>query len=258
MRDITQLHPDLQKLIPKLIEKCKEQGISIKISECLRTVSEQNALYAQGRTKPGSIVTYARGSNYSSMHQWGVAFDFYLDMDIDGDGKKSDDAFNNVDRTFQKVGKIGKELGLEWGGDWKQIVDLPHFQLPDWGSTTTLLKLQYKTPENFFKTWKDYYDFEMFVKDLQAATGAKRDGIPGPETLDKTITVSMYKNRKHKVVEAVQKYLNKIGYNCGAVDGIAGIKFDSAVKAFQKDNGCIVDGEITAEKKTWKKLLKLE
>ena len=83
------------------------------------------------------------------------------------------------------------------------------------------------------------------------------DGIAGPETLSKTITVSKSKNRKHAVVKPIQKYLNKIGYNCGIADGIAGAKFDAAVKAYQKANGCVADGEITARNKTWKKLLGL-
>lgn len=154
MRDISALHPDLQKIIPKLKDACAKRGITIGIGECVRTKAEQDALYAQGRTTKGNIVTNAKGSTYSSMHQWGVAFDFYLLMDIDGDGKTSDDAFNNAQKTFNKVGEIGQKLGLEWGGSWKSPVDLPHFQLPNWGSTATKLKSQYGTPEKFMATWK--------------------------------------------------------------------------------------------------------
>ena len=101
------------------------------------------------------------------------------------------------------------------------------------------------------------YTKKQFIKDVQKAIGAKVDGIAGPETLSKTITVSKSKNRKHAVVKPIQKYLNKIGYNCGIADGIAGAKFDAAVKAYQKANGCVADGEITARNKTWKKLLGL-
>ena len=79
-RDITALHPDLQVAAAKLKEICKAHGISINYSECLRTKAEQDALYAKGRTAPGKIVTKAKGSSYSSQHQWGVAIDFYLDM----------------------------------------------------------------------------------------------------------------------------------------------------------------------------------
>ena len=153
MRNVSQLHPELQKKVVKLQKECLKAGIKIKIGECLRTVAEQNALYAKGRTAPGYIVTNAKGNSYSSMHQWGVAFDFFLDMDVDKDGKTSDDAFNNATRLFNKVGAIGKKLGLEWGGDWKSIKDLPHFQLPDWGSTSSQLKKKYGTFEKFKATW---------------------------------------------------------------------------------------------------------
>ena len=57
MRDVKQLHPDLQKKITQLQDLCKKNGITIGISECLRTVAEQDAFYAQGRTKPGIKVT---------------------------------------------------------------------------------------------------------------------------------------------------------------------------------------------------------
>ena len=99
--------------------------------------------------------------------------------------------------------------------------------------------------------------FTTFVKSVQSAIGAKVDGVPGSETLSKTITVSKSKNNKHAVVKPLQIYLNALGYDCGNADGIAGSKFDAAVKAYQNANGCVADGEITAGKGTWKKLLKL-
>lgn len=101
------------------------------------------------------------------------------------------------------------------------------------------------------------YSKTQFIKDVQSAIGAKVDGIAGNETLSKTVTVSSTKNRKHPVVKAIQKYLNYLGYSCGTADGIAGSKFDSAVKSYQKAKGCIADGEITAKCSTWKKLLGL-
>lgn len=157
MRDISKLHPELQKKISELQTLCAKNGLKIGIGECVRTISEQDALYEQGRTKPGNIVTKAKGSTYSSMHQWGVAFDFYRN---DGKG-----AYFDNDEFFSSVGRLGQSIGLEWGGSWKSIVDKPHFQLPDWGSTTSILKTQYKTPERFFETWKyeegDEYGSEL-------------------------------------------------------------------------------------------------
>ena len=100
------------------------------------------------------------------------------------------------------------------------------------------------------------YTREQFVRDVQAATGAGVDGIAGKETLGKTITVSARKNRTHPVVLPVQKWLYAQGYTMvGQADGVAGEKFDEAVRTFQKDNRCQVDGELTAAKQTWKKLL---
>ena len=102
------------------------------------------------------------------------------------------------------------------------------------------------------------YSYKEFVGDIQKATGATVDNIAGTETLSKTVTVSKTKNNRHAIVKPIQKYLYLLGYTeVGEADGIAGIKFDTAVKHFQRDNGCVVDGEITARNKTWKKLLKL-
>ena len=100
------------------------------------------------------------------------------------------------------------------------------------------------------------YTLKEFIKDVQKACGAKVDGIAGPETLSKTVTLSSSKNRTHAAVKPVQKRLYALGYkSVGTADGIAGIKFESAVLDFQKDNKCWQDGEITAGKTTWKKLL---
>ena len=123
MRDITLCHPRLQRLASAWMKACAIHGITVVIGETFRTVAEQDALYAQGRTKPGKKVTNAPGSSYSSQHQWGIAFDFYLKMDIDGDGSTSDDAFNDSTGMFKKAAEIAKDLGLDWGGDWKSLED---------------------------------------------------------------------------------------------------------------------------------------
>lgn len=155
MGDITLCYPKLQRKAKKLVRLCAKEKIIIEIGECLRTAAYQDSLYAKGRTEPGKICTNAKGSTYSSMHQWGVAFDFYLKMDVDKDGKISDDAFNDSTGLFERVGEIArKKCGLEWGGGWTSIKDRPHLQLKDWGSTPYNLKRKYGTPERFRKSWK--------------------------------------------------------------------------------------------------------
>lgn len=98
MRDITLCHPRLQALTAQLVDKCVGAGLPIKIGESFRSVAEQDALYAQGRTQPGSIVTNARGSSYSSQHQWGIAADFYR---ADGKG-----AYNEVGCFLLCMGSV--------------------------------------------------------------------------------------------------------------------------------------------------------
>lgn len=284
MRNINDLHPELQKKIVELKAACAAQGIKIGFSECLRTVAEQDALYAKGRTSPGSIVTNCKGSTYSSMHQWGVAADFYLIMDVDGDGKTADDAFNNSTRIFERVGKLAESIGLEWGGSWKSFKDLPHIQLKDWGSTASKLKKTYGIPGRFFKTWDvtevasnvtvtvqstntDKMSFKKLVIELQSALNVeykitpelKLDGIPGAKTLKATpdFTKTIAKN-KPLTTTALQALLNYHGCNCGTVDGIWGKNTDAAVYKFQKEKcGITPDYAFNAGKKSWKKLLNM-
>ena len=105
--------------------------------------------------------------------------------------------------------------------------------------------------------------YKKFVGEVQAAVGAKVDEIAGPETLSKTITVSAKKNKNHKVVTALERYLKVMGYYKGDIEEdkgnnpIFGSGMTAATKEYQKDFGCVSDGEITAKQKTWKKLLEL-
>jgi peptidoglycan L-alanyl-D-glutamate endopeptidase CwlK len=264
MRDIKQLHPKLQKKLEQLKALCQKESLPLAIGECLRTVAEQDALYAQGRTKAGKVVTNAKGSTYSSQHQWGIAVDFFKNVK----GKEySDTSF------FKQVGTLAKGIGLGWGGDWKNPVDMPHLYLPDWGNTAAALKSRYGTPIKFFATWGSQggqaqtpsnlsaastvgnYTKSDFIKEVQTAIGAKNVGLATSETLKKTVTVSKTKNTRHAVIKPIQKRLNALGYNCGKADGVAGRQFDQAMKAFQKANGCTADGEAAARKLTWQKLL---
>ena len=103
------------------------------------------------------------------------------------------------------------------------------------------------------------YSLREFIQDVQTVTGSVADGIAGPQTLGNTVTLSAGKNPTHPAVAFVQKRLYGLGYTqVGEADGIAGAKFTQAVKAFQRDNGCVSDGEITARNKTWRKLLGME
>lgn len=147
-RDLTLLHPKLQRILPLIIEACAGQGLPVLITDGMRTKAEQDAIYAQGRTKPGTIVTQVQYPN--SMHNWGVAVDFCRNVK----GREYDDS----DNFFARVAYIAKSFGMEWGGDWKNFVDKPHLQLAEFSldGTTSYLRRVYGSPENFQKVWKNY------------------------------------------------------------------------------------------------------
>lgn len=103
------------------------------------------------------------------------------------------------------------------------------------------------------------YTLDQFIREVQRLIGTVDDGYAGPVTISMTPTVSAQKNCDHPVVAAIQKRLAALGYtDVGEADGIAGPLFTAAVVAFQKDNQCWQDGEITARNKTWRKLLGME
>lgn len=144
--DRKKLHPWLDHKLGLLLKECAREGIYLIVTEGFRTVAQQNALYAKGRTKPGKVVTNAKGSSYSSQHMWGVAFDIAIN-----DSKRLYD-----DGLIGRVAKTAKseKVGLGWGGDWKSFRDTPHFYLKKWGSGTGELKATYGTPAKFKKTWR--------------------------------------------------------------------------------------------------------
>lgn len=147
------------------------------------------------------------------------------------------------------VHNIGKKSGYN-GRSWTK-----HGKLPYVVYVTTEVQKE-DNPEPEAKKDNTNKALKTFVKEVQKACGATVDGIAGSETLSKTVTISAEINSRHAVVKTVQKRLAALGYKeIGTADGVAGPKFTAAVKHFQKDNGCVADGEITAKNKTWKKLL---
>jgi peptidoglycan L-alanyl-D-glutamate endopeptidase CwlK len=130
------LHPSVRAEVKKLIEQAElgfPASMAVRIVQGLRTIKEQNDLYAQGRTKPGKIVTNAKGG--SSFHNYGLAIDFAILTDKDGNGTFEDLSWdikrdNDKDGTadWLEVVKAFEASGWEWGGKWSSIKDYPHLQ----------------------------------------------------------------------------------------------------------------------------------
>ena len=112
---IATLVPRAQKQARAFLQAVGDAGPRVRIIDGSRTFAQQDALYAKGRTKPGAIVTNARGG--FSNHNFGIAGDIGI---FDAAGK-----YLAESGDYRKAGAIGRDLGLAWGGDWH---NLPHFQ----------------------------------------------------------------------------------------------------------------------------------
>ena len=120
--NIQTLHPTAQLKARVFLRDVTAQlgtnGLVFKIISGTRTYDEQNDLYAQGRTRSGKIVTNARGG--FSNHNFGVAWDI---------GIFKNGQYIEESELYKSAGAIGKQHGLEWGGDWETFTDGPHFQV---------------------------------------------------------------------------------------------------------------------------------
>jgi len=117
-RDLADLIPQAHVRADKLIELCKIAGIDLLVTSTYRDNESQDALYAQGRTKPGKIVTKAKGGQ--SFHNYRCAFDVV--PLVNGKPVWDDEAL------WARIGQLGKQIGLEWAGDWVTFKEMPHFQ----------------------------------------------------------------------------------------------------------------------------------
>lgn len=114
-------HPALAAAVRAVVADLSARGIVVEVVQGLRTFAEQDELYARGRTKPGPIVTQARGGE--SNHNFGLAVDLcpFTDDKPDWSAPMS---------VWAAIGAAAEAHGLEWGGQWKKFLDKPHVQLP--------------------------------------------------------------------------------------------------------------------------------
>ena len=143
-RKIEDLHPLIQPKAYLLIKMAKEEAnLDITIYRTRVTWEEQDVIYAQGRTKPGVVVTNARGGE--SYHNYSLALDFAIlkpgSSIIDWSGKCDVDGDQEPD--YQEVGKLGEDIGFEWGARFTSMKgDLGHLQM-SFGLTIRELRIYY-------------------------------------------------------------------------------------------------------------------
>ena len=118
-RSIDELIPQAKERVEKFLALCKENDIDLLVTSTFRDFDSQTALYNQGRTTEGKIVTNAKAGD--SWHNWRCAVDVVPLVN----GKADWDGSHPV---WAEIGRLGKEAGLEWAGEWKSFKELAHFQ----------------------------------------------------------------------------------------------------------------------------------
>ena len=132
-RSLNELVPIVKQKVEELISICNDEGIDLLVTSTYRDNESQAALYAQGRTAMGHIVTNANAGD--SFHNYRCAVDIVpLKNGKPVWGTKGDDG-----ELWQKIGKIGEGVGLEWAGNWRTFKELAHFQFTN-GHTLAQLK----------------------------------------------------------------------------------------------------------------------
>ncbi len=135
-RDVSLLRPDVAANCRTWLERCRAAGLNVLVTNTVRDKAYQEYLYAQGRTRPGSIVTNGRTPTFHS-DKAGLAWDFC--KNVKG-GEYSDPDF------FRRAAEIAKEMGFSWGGDWRSFPDSPHIQWDSRGQWTGSMILAGRLP----------------------------------------------------------------------------------------------------------------
>jgi peptidoglycan L-alanyl-D-glutamate endopeptidase CwlK len=125
MSKIDTLHPLIREEVRTLVDLINttvlKSNVKMIVTQGLRTFDEQTKLYNQ---KPK--VTNAKAGQ--SLHNYGLALDFCL---VDG-GRTIWDTVKDFDNDkvadWMEVVKVFKVAGYVWGGDFRSIVDKPHFE----------------------------------------------------------------------------------------------------------------------------------
>lgn len=133
---VKDLHPAISVTVEHGINLAEDKlgpKACIRVVQGIRTIQYQHYLYAQGRTRPGKIVTNAKGGR--SFHNYGLAFDFAIMYDLDSSGTFETLSWDTLadkdidgESDWMEVVEVFKGLGFTWGGDFVKIKDNPHFQ----------------------------------------------------------------------------------------------------------------------------------
>jgi len=140
---IAKLHPSVREEVTTIIAECDKAltgKAKIRITQGVRTIAEQDVMYAQGRTAPGKKITNAKGGQ--SIHNYGLAVDICLIVNGKASWDTAKDWDNDQIADWYECVKIFALHGWEWGGNWKTFKDMPHFEKRNFNSWRKLSKLK--------------------------------------------------------------------------------------------------------------------
>ena len=154
--------PTFRAFLARANDALNAQGITVKVISGNRSYKEQDALYAQGRTAPGPIVTKAKAGQ--SSHNFGLACDI---------GLFKGGNYLPESPLYDALGPVGEAVGLGWGGRWKSLTDKPHFE---WETGLTmaqkrdrvkkgipLVHVTEPAPSPATRVWSVEYDGEQII-----------------------------------------------------------------------------------------------
>jgi peptidoglycan L-alanyl-D-glutamate endopeptidase CwlK len=139
-RSLDDLNPETKARVQSMLSLCATDpwftlnAIAVLVTSTLRDGDSQNALYDQGRTKPGKIVTNAKAGY--SWHNFACAVDVVplrngiAVWGTKGDGIDDDPSDDHTDdlEVWERVAAHGEAAGLEWAGRWRSFKEYAHFQ----------------------------------------------------------------------------------------------------------------------------------
>lgn len=121
------VHPELADKIRTMATMLHTEGIEIRVTQGLRSWSDQMALWLKGRdshgniTDPSKVVTKA-APGYS-WHQFKLAVDV---VPIDAEGQPDWDLQHPA---WKRIIQVGESLGLTSGSEFRTFPDWPHLQM---------------------------------------------------------------------------------------------------------------------------------
>lgn len=124
-RSLNTLNSVAKKYLVNFLAQAKAHGLDLLVTCTSRTWDEQDALYAQGRTLPGHIVTNSKGGE--SFHNWNCAIDVVILVN----GKPLWEVYNHdgtMKTEWKQLGAIAEQCKIEWAGSWRTFKEYAHFQ----------------------------------------------------------------------------------------------------------------------------------